>query len=362
MYRFAIFTLALTIAAPTLAAESRNAKIDKVVEQAVEYLGTEAQADDGSYAAYAGPGVTAVVTTGILRHGYSADEPVVAKGLDHIKTFIQPDGGIYRPGTFLRNYETSLGLMCLAEANQDGRFDETIERAERFLKGLQWDESEDLTRSDTAYGGAGYGKHKRPDMSNTTFLVDALKAAGCGPDDPAIQKALVFVSRCQNLESPHNTTPFSSKNPDGGFYYTPAAGGQSQAGETPTGGLRSYASMTYAGLKSMIYAGVDEDDPRTKAAREWISKHYRLDENPGMGAQGLFYYYQVFAKALDAAGLEKVATDEGEQRDWRADLVAELVKRQKPNGSWVNEQPRWLEGEPALATGYCLMALSYCRE
>jgi hypothetical protein len=28
----------------------------------------------------------------------------------------------------------------------------------------------------------------------------------------------------------------------------------------------------------------------------------------------------------------------------------------------VNEQPRWLEGEPALVTGYCLLALSHCRE
>ena len=43
--------------------------------------------------------------------------------------------------------------------------------------------------------------------------------------------------------------------------------------------------MTYAGLKSMIYAGVKHDDPRVKAAYEWIQKHYTLDENPGMGAQ-----------------------------------------------------------------------------
>ena len=30
--------------------------------------------------------------------------------------------------------------------------------------------------------------------------------------------------------------------------------------------LRSYGSMTYAGLKSMIFAGVGPDDPRVKAA------------------------------------------------------------------------------------------------
>ena len=37
------------------------------------------------------------------------------------------------------------------------------------------------------------------------------------------------------------------------------------------GGLRSYASMTYAGLKSMIYAGLDRDDPRVKAALTYIT-------------------------------------------------------------------------------------------
>ena len=50
-----------------------------------------------------------------------------------------------------------------------------------------------------------------------------------------------------------------------------AAGGQSQAGTTPNGGLRSYGSMTYAGLKSMIYAGVGPEDVEVAevAGAEW---------------------------------------------------------------------------------------------
>ena len=87
-----------------------------------------------------------------------------------------------------------------------------------------------MDKSNPAYGGAGYGRNKRPDLSNTNFFLDALKAAGNGPDDEAVKKALIFVSRCQNLESEHNTLPFATKNPDGGFYYTPASGGVSQAG------------------------------------------------------------------------------------------------------------------------------------
>ncbi|MCG7754955.1 hypothetical protein, partial [Flavihumibacter cheonanensis] len=95
------------------------------------------------------------------------------------------DGGIYLKGAFYRNYETSLALMCFAEANRDGRYDKLIENAENFLKGIQWDKDEEQDLSSPAYGGAGYGKHKRPDLSNTSFLVDALRAAGNGPDDPA---------------------------------------------------------------------------------------------------------------------------------------------------------------------------------
>ena len=65
--------------------------------------------------------------------------------------------------------------------------------------------------------------------------------------------------------------------------------------------------MTYAGLKSMIYAGVGPDDPRVKAAVKWLaSSTTALDENPGMGTAGLYYYYQTFAKALAAMGMRRV--------------------------------------------------------
>jgi squalene-hopene/tetraprenyl-beta-curcumene cyclase len=119
--------------------------------------------------------------------------------------------------------------------------------------------------------------------------------------------------------------------------------------------------MTYAGLKSMIYAGVGADDPRVKAAREWIERHYSLAENPGMGLQGLFYYYHTFAKALDAVGLDYLVDADGVRHDWRKELADELASRQLEDGSWVNAERRWLEGDPNLVTAYALLALTYCR-
>jgi squalene-hopene/tetraprenyl-beta-curcumene cyclase len=367
LYAWLFFMLAGAGALSVAAQPAAKSPLDdarafqQAVDRAIGFLQIKAQAPDGSYDAVAGPGVTAVVAGAILQSGRSADDPVVSKSLKYLEKFVQPDGGVYRPETFYRNYETSLALVCFAAANRDGRYAKLLKNADHFLKSIQWGEEPSVDQSNFSYGGAGYGKGKRPDLSNTSFLLDALRAAGDGPDDPAVKKALVFVSRCQNLEGPDNTTGFAAKNPDGGFYYSAAAGGLSEAGKTPNGGLRSYGSMTYSGLKSMIYAGVGPNDPRVKAAFAWIQKYYDLKTNPGMGTSGLYYYYHVFGKALDALGVDQVADAAGAKHDWRRELRDELIRRQQSNGSWVNENPRWLEGEPSLVTGYALLALSHCR-
>lgn len=334
---------------------------EQAVARAIEYLRTKGQADDGSFSAQAGPGITAIVATAILENGRKVDDPVVADSLKYLEKFVQPDGGIYAPKSRLRNYETCLGVLCFAAANRDHRYDATIAKADRFLKGLQFGDNDGRKPDDISYGGVGYGGAERPDLSNTHFLMEALEGAGAGPNDEAVKRALIFVSRCQNLESAHNTTPFPAKNPDGGFYYSPIGEGSSPAGKTPNGGLRSYGSMSYAGLKSMIFAGLTADDPRVKAAVDWARQHYTVTENPGLGDEGLFYYYHLFGKALAALGQETLQDAQGKDHNWREDLIAELVRRQRSDGSWINSNGRWLEGDPNLVTGYALLTLSYCR-
>jgi len=357
----AIVAAAATAAQPARAAVGPDPQLyQETVQQGVDFL-RRSQDENGAYAPQTGIGVTALVTTALMRHGRSPQDPLIAKSLQYLEGFVRESGGIHVEDTNHRNYETCLTVLCFEEANTDGRYDKIIANAEAFLKNLQWDGDEGHDKSSTSYGGAGYGGHKRPDLSNTSFLIEALKAAGTDAKDEAMQKALVFVSRCQNLETEHNTTKFAAKNPDGGFYYTPAAGGTSQAGETPDGGLRSYGSMTYAGLKSMIYAGVGPEDPRVKAAYNWVKKHYALESNPGMGNAGLYYYYHTFAKALAAIGKDVIVDADGEQHDWRAEITRELAERQQEDGSWLNKNTRWLEGDPELVTGYALLALSYCR-
>ncbi|NQV29144.1 MAG: terpene cyclase/mutase family protein [Rhodopirellula sp.] len=338
---------------------STSSSLNDVRARAVQFLKLT-QSADGTWTTANVPGITALCLTSLLQNGVPADDPVVARGLKFLTELVRDNGGIYHPQSNHRNYETSISVLALSVANSDGRYDTMIRNADKFLRGLQWDEDEEQKPEDPGYGGAGYGGHQRPDLSNTQFLLEALKTAGAKADDPAIQKALTFVSRCQNLETEHNNTPFAAKINDGGFYYTPAAGGTSQAGANPDGGLRSYASMTYAGLKSMIYAGVRQDDPRVKAALVWITKHYSLKDNPGMGKQGLYYYYHTFAKTLSVLEIDELKDATGKSHNWRAELVTTLAQHQKPNGSWINEADRWYEGDPNLVSAYALLALSHC--
>ena len=363
--RTCTFALALVFVAhsraeseSTLAVD--NAKVKAAIDHATEFL-KKAQAEDGSFSAKAGPGVTAIVAAGLLKSGRPVQDPVVAKALKYLESNRHDDGGVYQTGGTHKNYETCLAIIAFQAANGDHHYDKLLADAEKFVKKEQWDEEEGKTEDNVYYGGAGYGGSSRPDLSNTGFLLDALHALGRGDDDPAIQKALIFVSRSQNLKSKYNTEAFADKVNDGGFIYSPVEGGQSPAGKTDDGGLRSYGSMTYAGFKSMIYAGLKKDDPRVKAANEWIQKHYTLDENPGMGVQGLYYYYHTYAKALDATGDDKFVDADGKSHDWRAELAAKYIATQNADGSWVNKTPRWMENDPNLVTAYGLLCLSYCQ-
>ncbi|QDT56886.1 hypothetical protein Pan44_49470 [Caulifigura coniformis] len=359
MFRVILLTAAILAAAPAFGQNSVDVtKVTGARTKGINFLKTT-QAEDGSWTSPTQPGISGMVVYSLLASDVPVDDPVVAKGLKHLESFAQADGGFYAPTTSHKNYETSIILLALVEANQDGRYSQQIARAVEFLKGIQWDGVEGAAEADPAFGGQGYGRSKRPDLSNTSFFLEALTHAGVSQNDPAFKNALIFVSRCQNLKSEANNTPFADKINDGGFYYTPAAGGASMAGPpTPEGGLRSYGSMTYAGLKSMIYAGLTKDDPRVKAASDWIAKFYTLDENPGMGQQGLYYYLLTATRTFKALGQEQFTDAKGGKHPWRVEMSHRLLELQKPNGSWSNTADRWYEGDPNLVTAYSLVALT----
>lgn len=361
----------VVVAAPLTAgfsagAAEKSPALDATVARAVSAAMDRAiafyranQDPDGSFAPDKfGPAVTGLAVTGMLRtKRVTLADPMIVRAYAYLEKFVQPDGGLYHKGAEgQKNYMTSIALVAFVEANGDGRHRTTIERAKAFLKGEQWGPDR-VPATDPKHGGFGYGSKARPDLSNTSFTLEALSAAGLPKDDPAYQRAVIFLRRCQNFsgEGGNDLPKGAAGDLDGGFVYTPT---ESMAGSTPTGGLRSYASMTYAGLKSFIHAGLSKDDPRVQAALRWIQQHYSVKENPGLGQSGLYYYYHTFAKALSVLEIDRMTDAAGAKRDWRTELVIELVAKQLPDGSWSNPDKRWLENDKKLATAYALLTLA----
>lgn len=334
------------------------------VQKGLTFLANTQNADGGwTLRDKSDPALTALVAKCFIQFpDFGPDHPVSKRAINFITKSVQPDGGIYVTGTGHANYQTSVCLSALS-ATRDDKHKDIIAKAQNYLIKGQWDEDDEHDKESDWYGGAGYGKHKRPDLSNTQMMLEALHDSGLPADHPVYKKALQFISRSQMLTE-SNDQPFARGSTDGGFIYTPVGEGESKAGTETVNGkprLRSYGSMTYAGFKSLLYCGLSRDDDRVKAALKWIQRHYTLDENPNMpGAQnkqGLFYYYHVFARALDAYGEDFLIDENDVKHPWRLELCNHLADLQRPDGSWINEADRWYEGNPHLVSAYAIFAI-----
>lgn len=322
--------------------------------------------DDGGLPAFTALALTAAVRDPNLELPADGKLPDhLKKGYDWLLAQQKEDGGIYNRG--LKVYNTATSVTALTTAGRK-EFEPAIVKARRQLIGSQWDIGEKGKTDNQNDGGIGYGsKDTETDMSNTYLAIEAIALSdkiiedGNYADEPKLNwdAALTFLSRSQNLTAT-NDQKWASDDPKnkGGFVYTP---GSSKAGEDVTAdgkvALRSYGSISYAGLLSLIYAKLEANDPRVVAVKEWLGKNYTVNENPNMGAEGLYYYYQAMAKALSAAGINKLKLADGKEADWRKDLASKLLSSQRENGSWVNDNGRWMESNPVLVTAYTVMAL-----
>lgn len=356
--------------AQTATEQKGEAKAESVVTKGLDYLKSQQKPDGGWQNQSDPPGMTALVLKAFTQDPQQANnKAVIEKGFTRLLADQNPDGSI---GDMLANYNTAIAITALAAAKEPDH-KQQMDKAVSFLRELQWGGTVEGVKEDMRvddknpnYGGFGYGggQSKRADLSNTQTALDALHDAGLKSDDPAFKAAIKFLSRSQN-RSESNDQKWAGD--DGGFVYTPGAGGSSPAGEFkgPDGQrmLRSYGSMTYAGLKSMIYAGLSHEDPRVKAAWAWIQRNWNLDQNPGMaidkpssGDSGLYYYYHTMARALHAYGEPIIVDSKGVPHDWREELIAKIASLQKPDGSWEGTQ-RWMESRPVLSTGFAILAL-----
>ncbi len=341
-----------------------------VADKALNYLKSQQQPNGAWHSGPQPPAITALVLRAFVRdEKYNSRTDFVARGYQALLEHQLESGGIYKD--MLANYNTAIAISALAAA-QDPAYKERIDKAVAYLRSLQWTDTieggpagqQNITPEHTWYGGTGYGSRGRPDGSNTQLFIEAMHDAGVSAEDPAMKAALRFVSRMQNF-SETNDQPWAGN--DGGAVYTPANNGESFAGEYtgPDGRrmLRSYGSMTYAMLKSYIYCGLSRDDPRVKAAWDWVTRNWTLDENPGMAAgdpanrlYGMYYYYVTLARALHAYGQPLIVDPQGNRHDWRIELIDKLASLQNPDGSFIGDK-RWMEDNPIIATSFAVLAI-----
>jgi len=306
------------------------------------------QAEDGSWSKSVG--ITSLALRAFLenRRGYSeGDGAFITRPVSFILEHVNEDGSISESNQN-RNYNTAVAMVAL-KATGNSEYDQIIVSAQNFLKKLQLDTEDGYERDHKYYGGIGYGGDERPDLSNQYFALEGLRETALDPDDPVWEKALVFVSRSQN-RTESNDQAWAAN--DGGFTYMP--------GYSPHGGTGSYGGMTHAGLLSLLFSGVDKEDPRIQAAHNWILANYAVDENPGASDQsGLFYYLNAFAKSMYAYGDSEIVDTNGVSHNWRNDIITKLLSMQGSDGSWVNPySARWGEGDKNLVTAWSVIALN----
>ncbi len=334
--------------------------LESAISNGVSFLVSQ-QAEDGHWSDAQMPALTALPVWAISGAGAASEaeaanrREAVRKGVRYVLSKQRPDGGFYVPkpgrgGSGLGNYNTSVCLAAL--------FDAGGASTEALLKAREYVASSQLEGDDTLAGGFGYDRMSRrryADLSNTAYAMSAMAKTSSLEElrtggrriDLDWDKALSFVEGLMEKEGPDA----------GGAAYndrTPQAGSATnQAGRVH---LRAYGSMTYAAVLSMCAAKLDRGDPRVRQSLEYMRKNWSVDENPGMSSQGLYYFYDIMARALSASGVAKVG-----EHDWRKELARKLLSLQKADGSWANDNNRFWEADPVLCTSFAVLVLELCR-
>ncbi len=360
MRKTLVFSVACFIFGGLFAA---SPEVDGAISKGVAFLLSK-QAPEGFWSDKQMPALTAlpvwaIVATDEVTKGSPSEQPLkeaVSKGVAYVLGTQRPDGGFYVPkpgrgGSGLGNYNTSVCLSSLFESG--------LAPTEALLKAREYIASSQLTGDDTMAGGFGYDKVSRrryADLSNTSYALDAMRRTekleelrpGGQRVDVNWSQALTFVENLMKKEGPDaGGAAYNERTPQGGV-------ATNQEGRVQ---LRAYGSMTYAAVLSMCHAKLDRGDPRVRQSLSYCESHWSVDENPGMGNQGLYYFYDIMARALQASQVQSVGN-----HDWKKELREKLVALQKPDGSWYNDNNRFWEADPVLCTSFALLVLDICRE
>jgi len=345
--------------------ESLQREVDAAVDRSLDWLSGK-QKDDGSWSNADFPALTALPLWAFAQSRHARKSEVENAAIRYILSCAHDKGGIYRKvpgrkGGGLSNYNTAI---CMTALHATGRADvrAAVLKARSFVAGGQY------FGDDQYRGGFGYDastKRTYTDLLNTYYASQAMRLTAAVEEfrpknekraDIDWAETVKYVERMQNK-------PDSGPENAGGFFYNPTdpkAGTVTNASGDVV--FRSFGSITYAGLLAMVFADISSADVRVRSTFEWAERNWTLDENPGMGQQGLYFFYHVLTRGLGAAGKELITQADGEQLNWKEAVAQKILSMQKidpdnGHGFWVNENGRFWENDPVLATAYCLLAL-----
>lgn len=344
---------------------SLRREVEAAIDRGLDWLAQQ-QKSDGSWSNSEFPAISALALQAFIHGDHPGKQKILKNGKDFIVSCAQENGGIYkevdgRKGGGLSNYNTAICMTAL-HSTGDRSLTEMIQKARQFVSGNQY-HGDDVYR-----GGFGYDRttdRAYTDLLNTFYSVEAMRLTESVEDlRPTAQKRvdIDWDSTIKYIENIQNKPDAGVEN-SGGFFYKP---GESKAGTvTNESGVvifRSYGSMTYVGMLSLIYADVPRNDPRVMSAFHWSASHWSIEENPGMGQEGIFFFYNILTKCLTAFGRDVIPVKDGSFVDWRTDLAKKLVSKQQIDpktgcGYWKNETGRFWENDPVLSTAYVLTTL-----
>lgn len=347
----------------SLPAESPALKdqVQKAISRGRAWLEEHQDAKTGAWGNPDQPALTAMALLAFLGDPSVSQPPTQSaharRAYAFIRTQAREDGGIYGKGLVV--YNTALCLSCLL-LDDDEQSRALVPAAKRFLlkhqsgSGLRVESGDAV---DAEGGGDG-----RPDFSRTLdslrqFQSD-LNTAPSGEKGPSgldLEAAIKFVQRCQTPSKPPENLPSEAEPNDAPD--VPPEKPAADAGPAGKVALRHSGVLSYDALLSLIYDPLEIDDTRVDAFLDWLDDNYTIEENPGLGTQGMFYYYHSIAKVLTIRRIDRFRLKSGTEIDWRTDLANKILAAQNKDGSWVNANGRWWENDPVLVSAYAMLTL-----
>jgi len=351
------------------------------ITKGIDWL-CDKQGPSGAWSNTNFPALTALPVWALTRSDRDDIEPRMRKAVEYIKSCVSEGGiykgAIYRPvqgrkGGGLINYNTAVCMTALHAVN-DPELRPIVLNAREFLARSQY------TGNSPHHGGMGYDPptgRSYADLSNSYIAYEAMRLTQDVEDmrpggrtvDLDWNAALKFIQRCHNHPD-FNDQGWASDDPDekGGFTYQPDTYRKEFGAYKGEDGLlkfRSAPGMTYAGLLSYIYAGLNRTDPRVRATVGWIKDNWNPsigNRNPELAGKpeadgGLFYMYNVMTRGLAVYGQDILRRKDGSDIHWRNEIAGKLIDLQDEDGHWINSYGRYWESDPVLVTAYSILAL-----